>query len=253
VTIANKEWYGVSSGAVTVSRIAENTLITPTSPTLAAPHAIPTAVKGVIDYSIEADQDWASLQTEMGRVLQDAKDVEESTSFITSTGNGLTAPQGIVGGLDNAQFIHVGTAFGVDDVYKVPRRVGPRWRSRMSWLANGAIYDLISQFSVGDTGEGAVWRRGLAVDQPPTLLGKAAYEASSMDDELTGSNVKFLLGGDFSQFLIVDRVGMNLELIPHMFDGSGYPLAKRGLLALWRNSSIILADGAFGLLVFGAS
>jgi HK97 family phage major capsid protein len=253
VTIANKDWYGVSSGAVTVSRVGENSAVTPTAPLFAQPHCTPTAVKATISYSIEIDQDWASLQTEMARVLQDAKDVEESTSFITATGNGLTAPQGVVGGLDNDQFIHVGTAFGVDDVYKVPRRVGPRWRPNLSWIGNGAIFDLISQFSVGDTGEGAVWRRGLAVGQPDTLLGKPAYEVSSMDDALTGSNVKFLMGGDFRQFLIVDRIGMNLEVIPHMVDSSGYPLAQRGLFAMWRNSSVILVDGAFGLLVYGAS
>ena len=64
----------------------------------------------------------------------------------------------------------------------------------------------------------------------------------------TGSNV--LLQGDFKQFLIVDRVGLGIELVPHLFGGSNrFPTGQRGILAMWFNNSKVLVDNAFRLLV----
>jgi predicted phage gp36 major capsid-like protein len=42
---------------------------------------------------------------------------------------------------------------------------------------------------------------------------------------------------------------MGIELIPHLFGATNrYPTGQRGVLALWFNSSKILADNAFRLL-----
>ena len=55
--------------------------------------------------------------------------------------------------------------------------------------------------------------------------------------------------GDFRQFLIVDKVGMNVELVPHLFAmGSNRPSGQRGILAVWRNNSKVLVPGAFRVL-----
>jgi predicted phage gp36 major capsid-like protein len=72
-----------------------------------------------------------------------------------------------------------------------------------------------------------------------------ASETSSDDD--------VLLFGDFRNFIIVDRVGMSIELIPHMFDGNGAPTGTRGIWAMWRNSSKILVPAAFRLLTTAGS
>ena len=59
--------------------------------------------------------------------------------------------------------------------------------------------------------------------------------------------------GDFRQYMIVDRIGMSVELVPHVFQATGantpaYPLGERGVYAIWRNSAIVLTPSAFGLL-----
>lgn len=255
-SIVGQEWKGVTSDAVTVSRVAENTAVTEDPPTLAQPRVVPTSVKGLIKFSIEVGQDWNSLQSEMGRLLADAKAVEESTSFITGTGNGITAPQGVVGGLTGPYRITSTTAdtFALADLFKLSGALPPRFRtSRAAFLANRAIYDLVRQFGAGvDVGAGAVWVDSLQAGQPSSLIGYRAYEASSMASE-TGSDDDILMFGDFKQFIIVDRVGMSIELIPHMFDGNGAPTGTRGIWAMWRNSSAILVPNAFRLLTTAGS
>lgn len=59
---------------------------------------------------------------------------------------------------------------------------------------------------------------------------------------------RYLLFGDFSQFLIVDRVGMSVELVPHLFGSNQRPTGQRGIYAVWRNNSKILTDNAFRVL-----
>jgi HK97 family phage major capsid protein len=65
----------------------------------------------------------------------------------------------------------------------------------------------------------------------------------------TGTAILVL--GDFRQFLIVDRVGMDVELVPHLFGTNRRPTGQRGIFAMWRNNSTVLVPGAFRKLVTG--
>ncbi len=62
-----------------------------------------------------------------------------------------------------------------------------------------------------------------------------------------------LLFGDFSNYLIVDRVGMNMELVPTLFGAAQgqFPTGRRGYFAWWRNNAVILNANAFRLLKIG--
>jgi predicted phage gp36 major capsid-like protein len=58
----------------------------------------------------------------------------------------------------------------------------------------------------------------------------------------TTSGSTVLTIGDFNYFAIVDRVGMSVEFIPHLFGGSNrYPTGQRGLYYWWRTSSQVLS------------
>jgi HK97 family phage major capsid protein len=112
-------------------------------------------------------------------------------------------------------------------------------------MANKAIYNVIRQL---DTAGGAsLWAR-LAEGRPSRLVDYPVYEASAMSGALTtGQKVAVL--GDFKKFLIVDRVGMSVELIPHLFGATNrFPTGQRGLFAVWRNTSKVLDANAFRLL-----
>ena len=85
---------------------------------------------------------------------------------------------------------------------------------------------------------------------PATLLGKSAYEVTAMASALTTGS-KILVVGDFRYFVIVDRVGLNVEMVPLIVGTNHRPTGERGLYAYWRNSSDVLSASAFQVLVTG--
>lgn len=242
--IVGKEWQGITSTGITVSRVAEATEATDNAPTLAQPTVKAERVQGFVPFSMEIDQDWAGLRTEMTRLLSDAKDQEEATSFVTGTG---VSPQanGVVQTL-NASSNVIANTFGVANVYALEEAVPPRFRARASIMANKFVFNLVRQFDTA--GGAALWVR-LTDGLPPELIGYSAYENSSMVASVGTVGNRFLLMGDFSQFLIVDRVGMAIELVPHLFGATNrFPTGQRGIYAIWRNNSKILTDNAFRIL-----
>lgn len=247
--ITGKEWQGITSAGITVTRSAESAEAADGGPTLAQPVIRPTRVTGFVPFSIELDQDWGMMRSEMTRLLGDAKDQEENSSFVL--GNGTPPnPGGIVTTLNVSSQVATLTAasFAAGDVYGLESAIAPRFRGNASFMANKGVYNRIRQF---DTAGGAqLWER-IGNGQPAELLGYEAYEATAMVTTLT-TNSLILLFGDFSQFLIVDRVGMSVELVPLLMGAANrFPTGQRGIYAIWRNSSKVLVDNAFRLLKVG--
>lgn len=243
--ITGKEWQGVTSAGITVSRFAEAAEATDDSPTLAQPKVAAERVQGFVPFSIEIDQDWSQFRSEISRMLNDAKEREEASSFVTGTGVSPAA-NGVVQTLAAGSDVNAdaGGAFSAANVYALEEALPPRFRAKGQFLANKAIYNKIRQF---DTAGGAqMWER-IGAGQPSQLLGYTAREAHEMDST-HASGDRFLLFGDFQHFLIVDRVGMSVELVPHLFGPNNRPTGQRGIYAIWRNNSKILVDGAFRVL-----
>lgn len=246
VTITGKTWEGITSAGITVSRALEAAEASDNSPTLAQPTATPTRVQGFVPFSFEVDQDWTAMRGELGMMFEQAKETEESTSFVTGVGT-TVYPQGVVTGAATGTLISTATTlvFVVGDLYALHDSLAPRHQPNASFLAHKATYSKIRQF---DTAGGAnLWER-LGAGMPNQLLGYPAFEASAMSSALTSAS-KIILFGDFQKFLIVDKLGMNVELIPHLFGtGSNYPTGQRGMFAVWRNTSKILDADAIKLL-----
>ena len=247
------EWRGVSSAGITAAYAAENTEAGDNAPTLAQPTVSTEKAQAFVPFSIEIGMDWGGLQTEMARLLQDAKDELEATKF--AVGSGTNEPQGVITGATATVASVTGGAFVVADLYALEAAVPPRFRPRSSAVMNRAIAQKIRQF---DTSGGAsLWidnlRVGLA-NQVPTpgsygdgarVLGYGAYESSAMASTVTTGS-KIIIMGDFSYYLIADRVGLSVELIPHMFaTANNRPSGQRGLYAYWRNGAGVLATNAF--------
>lgn len=254
-TIAVETWQGVASAGVTATRRSEAAQTADGSPTLAQPTATPSRVDVFIPYSIEIGQDWGSLETEMASLIQDAKDDEESASF--TNGNGVSpTPLGLISGATTVVTGAGTAAFAVADVYSVYNALPPRFKPRAQWVANEAIYNLIRQF---DTAGGAslfidnlqLGTGGEGVPRPGNLnarlLGRPANEASAMKATTTTGDL-ILAIGDFRYMVIVDRVGMDIELIPHLFGTTQMPTGQRGMFAFWRNTSTVVSANAFRVL-----
>lgn len=241
--IVGKEWQGITSAGVTVSRAAEAAQASDNSPTLAQPAVKAERVQGFIPFSIEVDQDWTALQSEMTKLLADAKDTEEATSFVTGDGVSPNA-NGLIATL-NASSNVVANTFSVGGIYALEDALPDRFLDNARFLAHRSIYNLARQF---DTAGGAnLWVR-LGEGLPPELIGYPAHKTSAMADGTLTVGDRYLLLGDFRNFLIVDRVGMTVDVIPHLFGANQRPTGQRGLYAFWRNNSKILTDNAFRVL-----
>lgn len=245
VQIVGKEWQGITSAGVTVSRSAEASEVAATDPALAQPTVKAERVTGFVTYSMEVEQDWNQMRSEVTAILADAKEEEESDSFFTGDGVAPNA-NGILTTLSASSNVSVATtgAFVVGDLYSLEQALPPRFRANAVYMANHTIYNKVRQFGTSDSH--ALWER-IGNGMPPELLGRPAYEASAMPATHAAAD-RFLLYGDFRQFLIVDRIGMNVELVPHILGSNRRPTGQRGLLAVWWNNSKVLVDNAFRVL-----
>lgn len=256
VTITTNEWRGVSSGGVVAQYRAEEAAVTDNAPTLAQPAFIPQRADAFIPFSIEIGQDWQGLQTEMAREIQDGKDVLEAAQFATGVGT-TVFPQGVTVGFTNTATTGTTTVLAVNDLYKTEEALPPRFRPRAQWFANRFIYNKVRQL---DTAGGAnLWvpdlRTGLPANETGntgfTLLGYPANEASGMAASLA-TTTKLAVLADPNYYVVVDRIGMNIELIPHLFGAAqgNLPTGRRGVFAMWRNTARVFA-AAGGVTLVG--
>ena len=256
VQVTTDNWNGITSAGVSASYKAEAAEANDDSPTLSQPSIHPERADCFVPYSIEVGQDWSGLQAEITGMIQEAKDDLEATKFATGAGSGSNEPFGLFTGA-TVSLNTAGTAtFAVADLYSAEAALPPRHRPRAQWVANRIIYGKVRQF---DTNGGAsLWtenlQKGLANNVPTSgntgydLLGYPANELSTMGTTTaTGGTLAVL--GNFSRFVIVDRIGMNVELIPHLFHtANNRPSGQRGLFAVWRNSSKVIDPNAFRVL-----
>jgi HK97 family phage major capsid protein len=248
-TITGKEWDGVSSAGVTVSRGTEGQEVGTGDPVLAQPSVRTSRVQGFVPFSIDLDVSWGALRSQMTALLQDAKDVEEATAF--TTGNGTAPnPSGVVATLGTASWVDTaGSALlAANDIYLLENAMAPRFIANSSIGASKTTFNrlrVLFQANASAAGDPFARPSGSMGAQ---FNGYPKYELSTMSTSI-GTGSLIMLQGDFSKFLIVDRVGMGIELVPHLFGATNrYPTGQRGVLALWFNSSKILADNAFRLL-----
>jgi HK97 family phage major capsid protein len=246
VQIVGKEWQGITSAGVTVSRSAEAAEVGATDPTIAQPTVKAERVTGFVTYSMEVEQDWSQMRSEVTSILADAKEEEESESFFNGDGIAPNA-NGIIETLNASSDVNVAVTNDFDpvDLYALEASLPPRFRNNSTFMANHTIYNIIRQFAQADGHD--LWER-IGNGQPNQLLGRPALEASAMLATHADTE-RFLLYGDFRQLLIVDRIGMNVELVPHILGASRRPTGQRGLLAVWWNNSKVLVDNAFRVLV----
>ena len=85
--------------------------------------------------------------------------------------------------------------------------------------------------------------------QPSRLLGYGDFEWSDYSSAITTGGSSVLTFGDFNEFSIIDRVGMNVEVVPHVFaTANNRPSGNRGLYAYWRTTSDVRTAAAFKTL-----
>lgn len=249
VTITSNAWHGVNSAGVTAEWLAEASEAADASPTLTQP-SIPTH-KGAayLTYSFELEQDGPTLMRDLQTLLADGKTNHEAAAFITGTGSGQ--PTGLQTALVAAGGAILVTGSGTEalddaDPYALQNALDPRWQPGARFAGNLTSWNALRQM---ETTNGSLKFPGLQTP-PMSLLGRPAHEVSSMgsiDISVTGTAYP-LAYGDWSQFVIVDRIGTTIELVPHVIGANRRPTGERGLLMHFRVGSDVVTDNAFRLL-----
>jgi HK97 family phage major capsid protein len=247
ITITSDVWSGVSSAGVSWSFDAEAAAVSDDAPTLAQPSITPAQARGFIPYSIQIGEDYPSFAAEFGQLLAEGYDYLQATAFIT--GSGTNAPKGILTALDANTNVEVtpttdGT-FTATDIDKVWTELPDRAKANATWLMSSDVASYIAAW--GDAYGG---RTVDLAGVPTTLRGAALAIASGMPSfSGTTGAANILIVGNFRNFAVVDRAGMSVEFIPHLFDvTNNMPTGQRGLFAHARVGSGSLDDLSFRLL-----
>ncbi len=120
----------------------------------------------------------------------------------------------------------------------------PRYQSNATWLAHPLIYSDIRQ--MGDAGSPAPFVTALREEG---LIKRPMATSSYMDGTHGSGDNYILIFGDFSNYVLADRIAMKVELVPHLFaTGSNRPSGQRGLYAFYRMGADSVSDGAFAIL-----
>jgi HK97 family phage major capsid protein len=249
VQTVSDSWNGVTSAGVTAEWTAEAAEVADASPTLAQPTIPVYKGDAFVPFSFEVGGDAMNFMGELTKLLADGADQLTATAYTTGSGTGQ--PTGVISALaGGASAVAPATpeTLAAADIYAVQNALPPRFQPNASWNANLSIINTLRQM---ETSNGALKFPGLQ-SNPPNLLGRTMYENSNMDGTLNAAateNNYPLLYGDFGQgFVIVDRIGSTLELVPHLFGSNRRPTGQRGALLWFRTGSNVVVANAFRML-----
>jgi HK97 family phage major capsid protein len=251
-TITNDEWKGVTSAGVSWSFDPEAGEVSDDSPTLAQP-AVPTyKAQGFIPYSIEVGMDYPNFASEMSVLLSEG--YSELVAEKLTVGSGTNEPTGVVTKLDAtvASEVAVTTdgAFGSVDVYKLWDALPIKYRNRApSWMSSTDVMNEVRQFAAGSSNSDANFSVNITQESIPRLFGKPYYENDFMADfTATTGAANLLIVGDFSNYLVAQRAGMSVELVPHLLGSNRRPSGQRGWYAWARVGADVINTAGFRLL-----
>jgi len=250
IPITTDEWKGVSTAGITASWDGEVGEVSDDAPVLVQPSIKTHKAQAFVPFSIEVGADWLGMESELRMAFTDAKDRLEATAFATGAGDGSSQPTGIVTALVGSGAIQTSVGadlYAVADVYATINKVAPRHRGSASWVAAYSTINLTRQFG---TAVNHAFLSDLAAGSPPLLLGRPLYEASAIDGTINAAADNYMLiAGNFERYNIIDRIGMTVELVPHLFAlANNRPSGQRGLYCYWRVGGGCVDTGAFGML-----
>lgn len=251
-TITTDDWNGVSSAGVTAEWIAEATQVADASPTFSQPSITVHKADAYVQGSMEWVAD-ASASGEIVTLIQDAKDRLESAAFAVGSGSGQ--PTGIVTalGLTTASRVAASSDGGAGgtlveaDIYALDNDLGARYRNNASFVANKAIWNRVRRLGTANNYQ-AFWT-DFGGGLPSNLIGYPVYESSEMDSTIvSGSSDDIIVLGDFQNYLIVDRMGLELAYEPLVKGANQRPTGEVGWVAFWRVGGDSVNDAAFRML-----
>jgi HK97 family phage major capsid protein len=250
--VGGNKWTAVATGVVTPIRTTEAAVATEAGPTFEQPTLTAHRVTTLVTYSIETEQDRPDIASELAVVINEGKDTEEENEFTLGDGTGIHAfGMFSIHASVNGFFTHLhtaGAALAHDDAALTEATLPPRHRMNGAWfMSRGTMRAFQALEDVHGTLFGGQYYAYGGTPIPNAngntglrLLGYPVWEVPSAVSTTAVADSVIAALCDPKRFVVVDRVGMNVEIIPHILNGV-VPTGQRGLFAMWRNTA-----GSFG-------
>ena len=260
VQLYGKEYQTLNISPIQVYRALEAEIATETAPTILQEALRVNKVHGWVPFSMEADEDWAGMRSEIFTLLQEAKDREEANAFLVGSGT-APQPQGLITGATTTVDTAANAgAFTLADIYALMEALPVEHEGNASFIATKQIYNKIRALGNSANANQLWGSADLSVGNSQRLLETPTYRITGMDST-TAAGKKFLVYGDVRKaFTILDRIGMEIQLVdmlfafanPASFPASTVtqprPTGQRGFYAHWRNNSKVVNPDAVRVL-----
>jgi HK97 family phage major capsid protein/HK97 family phage prohead protease len=259
IQLYGKDYRTLTISEIQVYRALEAEIATETAPTLAQQTVKANKVHGWVPFSMEADEDWAGMRSEIFSLLQEAKDKEEATAFLLGSGV-APQPEGLITGATSYYTAGSSTAITLADIYGLMDALPVEFEANASFLSTKQTYNKIRALGNAANANQLWGSPDLSVGNSQRLLDTPTYRITGMDTALT-TGKKLMVYGDIKKaFTIIDRIGMEIELVNMLFafsNPASYPAStvtqprptgQRGFYAHWRNNSKVVNPDAVRVL-----
>ena len=205
--------------------------------------------QGWIEASMEAWMDQPNFDSEVARIIADGKARLDAAKFVTGTGT--NEPFGIEVSLTGgaSEVNSAGEALAADDVYGLLEALPPRFRQRAVWQMELSTRNFLHRL-YNPSGTEPALIEGSNLVGLPFALNSNIDPYSAVDAAATASNMVLFLG-DWSNMIILDRVGTSVHFVPPgvlQNANAGRPDGRVGWYATWRTGAKILTASAFRML-----
>ena len=246
--VGTDTWNALTATVVTATRTTEAAPAIEQGPTFAQPQLVVTRVQAQVTYSFEMAQDRSDIASEMAQLIAEAKDNEEEASFAVGVGStvtciGVLAAYGTSGAYTQMDTIGstvlaANDALAVEAALPVRHRMGAQWfMNRKTIRAFQALETTGGILFGGNGGYPAVGsdvRNATDGNTGLRLLGYPVNESPSAPVATTSHIIAAALIAPQS-YAIVERVGMQVRLIPDIINSSALATGQSAVYAMWRN------------------
>lgn len=127
-----------------------------------------------------------------------------------TTGSGTNQPKGVVTASTLGNTTSAVNAFTRAEMLGLLHSVDPAYRANARWMLNDLDLKKIKLLTVGSGDDRPLWQPGIAAGEPDTIEGYPYIVNNDMGDSADGASTKFMLFGDFSNYIV--RIVQDFQL-----------------------------------------